>query len=259
MAKRMRTPSIKKSISARTTGKATRAVKKAINPTYGKKGMGIINDPKKAMYNKVYNQTTTSAFKSSSSAKANKTDSTSYTSPHYISPKSPKSKKKKKWPYILLAILVLGGIGSMNKEDSTKNSVGTSNPASSSEEVVTTTPIATPEPNTTETLDSITVKAKEDAEGHLDLSTCKQALEFLKDNYPDYFTDNETMEKVMYYGAFLEYSFEGKGINDTCATLGQDVLQAVKYVYRGVDTIEDDATQENLRQVAASLEVASLD
>lgn len=54
----MRKPSLKKSIKARTTGKAKRAMKKAINPLYGKKGMGIINNPKKAMYNKVYNKTT---------------------------------------------------------------------------------------------------------------------------------------------------------------------------------------------------------
>ena len=54
----MRKPSIKKSIKARTTGKVKRAMKKAINPLYGKKGMGIIKNPKKAIYNKVYNKTT---------------------------------------------------------------------------------------------------------------------------------------------------------------------------------------------------------
>ena len=54
----MRTPSLEKSIKAVTTGKAKRVVKKAINPTYGKKGMGVINNPKKAVYNKVYNKTT---------------------------------------------------------------------------------------------------------------------------------------------------------------------------------------------------------
>lgn len=54
----MRKPSIKKSISARTTGKMKRAVKKSVNPTYGKKGMGMINDPKKAIYNKVYDKST---------------------------------------------------------------------------------------------------------------------------------------------------------------------------------------------------------
>ena len=53
----MRTPSIKKSIKARTTGKAKRAIKKALIPGYGKKGAGWIKDPKKAAYNKVYKKT----------------------------------------------------------------------------------------------------------------------------------------------------------------------------------------------------------
>lgn len=53
-----RTPSVKKSISARTTGKVKRAMKSAVNPTYGKKGAGILKDPKKAIYNKAYNRTT---------------------------------------------------------------------------------------------------------------------------------------------------------------------------------------------------------
>ena len=54
----MRKPSIKKSFKARTTGKAKRAIKKAVIPGYGKKGMGWVKDPKKAAYNKVYNKTT---------------------------------------------------------------------------------------------------------------------------------------------------------------------------------------------------------
>lgn len=58
----LRTPNLKKSISARTTGRATRAVKKAIIPGYGKKGTGWIKNPKKASYNKIYNKTTYSIF-----------------------------------------------------------------------------------------------------------------------------------------------------------------------------------------------------
>lgn len=57
----VRKPSIKKSIKARTTGRAKRAVKKAVVPGYGKKGMGWVKNPKKAAYNKVYNKTTISA------------------------------------------------------------------------------------------------------------------------------------------------------------------------------------------------------
>ena len=58
----IRKPSLKKSISARTKGRAKRAVKKAVIPGYGKKGMGWIKDPKKAAYNKVYNKTSISIF-----------------------------------------------------------------------------------------------------------------------------------------------------------------------------------------------------
>lgn len=67
----IRKPSISKRVSARTTGKATRALKRAVNPTYGKNGMGWINDPQKALYNKVYNKTSKSVdnlFNSSSSS-----------------------------------------------------------------------------------------------------------------------------------------------------------------------------------------------
>lgn len=53
----VRKPSIKKSFKARTTGKAKRAVKKALIPGYGKKGMGWIKKPKKAAYNKIYKKT----------------------------------------------------------------------------------------------------------------------------------------------------------------------------------------------------------
>lgn len=54
----IRKPSIKKSIKARTTGKAKRTLKKAIIPGYGKKGMGVIKNPKKTAYNSIYNKTT---------------------------------------------------------------------------------------------------------------------------------------------------------------------------------------------------------
>lgn len=52
----MRKPSIKKSIKARTTGRIKREIKSSVNPLYGKKGMGLVNNPKKSVYNKVYNK-----------------------------------------------------------------------------------------------------------------------------------------------------------------------------------------------------------
>ena len=54
----VRKPSLKRSFKARTTGRAKRAIKKALIPGYGKKGMGWIRNPKRAAYNKVYHKTT---------------------------------------------------------------------------------------------------------------------------------------------------------------------------------------------------------
>ena len=54
----LRTPSLKKSFKARTTGKIKRKIKKATNPFYGKKGIGYIKNPKRAIKNKIYNKTT---------------------------------------------------------------------------------------------------------------------------------------------------------------------------------------------------------
>lgn len=53
-----RTPSLKRSISARTTGRAKRAIKRAIIPGYGKRGIGLLTNPKKSIYNRVYIRTT---------------------------------------------------------------------------------------------------------------------------------------------------------------------------------------------------------
>jgi len=58
----LRMPSLKRSLKARTIGKAKRAVKKAVIPGYGKKGMGWITNPKKAAYNKAYRKTSFSIW-----------------------------------------------------------------------------------------------------------------------------------------------------------------------------------------------------
>ncbi len=69
----IRKPSIKKSVKARTTGKVKRKMKSSVNPMYGKKGMGWVNNPKKAAYNKVYNKTTRSVSSFGTSKKRKST------------------------------------------------------------------------------------------------------------------------------------------------------------------------------------------
>ena len=58
-----RKPSLKKTIKARTTGAIKRKAKGAVNPLYGKKGMGFIKDPVRSVKNKIYKKTTIDPLK----------------------------------------------------------------------------------------------------------------------------------------------------------------------------------------------------
>lgn len=53
-----RKPNMKGRLKARTTAKWKRKVKSSVNPFYGKKGMGMIRNPKKSLYNKIYSKVT---------------------------------------------------------------------------------------------------------------------------------------------------------------------------------------------------------
>lgn len=57
-----RKPSIKKSLKARTTGALKRKAKSAVNPLYGKKGVGLVTDPKRSVENHIYKKTTVDPF-----------------------------------------------------------------------------------------------------------------------------------------------------------------------------------------------------
>lgn len=58
-----RTPSLKKTLKARTTGAIKRKAKSAVNPLYGKKGVGLIKDPERSVKNKIYKKTTIDPLK----------------------------------------------------------------------------------------------------------------------------------------------------------------------------------------------------
>ena len=73
-----RKPSLKRSISARTKGRATRAIKRAIIPNYGKRGMGWAH-PKRKIYNSIYNKTTFDTRKLFINNSSNKSQSSSGT------------------------------------------------------------------------------------------------------------------------------------------------------------------------------------
>lgn len=106
----LRTPNLEKSLKARTTGRLKRQMKKAVNPLYGKKGMGLINNPKKAVYNKIYSKTTIDPL---SGIKKTTRNSTSKKVQTYDIPENDEAEYAiyhinytgKKWVYITLAVL----------------------------------------------------------------------------------------------------------------------------------------------------------
>ena len=58
----MRKPSVKRMIKARTTCRAKRAVKKAVIPGYGRRGMGFVKNPKRSVKGAIYRRTTFSVW-----------------------------------------------------------------------------------------------------------------------------------------------------------------------------------------------------
>ena len=110
-----RSPSLSKSLKARTTGRLKRQIKRSVNPLYGKKGMGLIKNPQKAIYNKVYNKVTIDPLKGVKKvSKVNKSQSKkSYSTPKQTTVPTSKTRviktvtyKCNKWIYILLAIFL---------------------------------------------------------------------------------------------------------------------------------------------------------
>lgn len=116
----IRKPNVKKSISARTTGKVKRAVKKSVNPLYGKKGAGFVKDPAKSVKNSIYHKTTIGASDiiggsgSSSPAATSSPAARSAYSGTDPAAAAPEKKKGSVLSIILIVIGVLFLIGGIN-------------------------------------------------------------------------------------------------------------------------------------------------
>lgn len=110
------------------------------------------------------------------------------------------------------------------------------------------------ERNSSDMVVAIESLGKEHAETASD-AYLQTAFDFIKDNYPDYYADDDMMEKAIYYGRLLECAY--KDTNQDLSDLGWKTIKATKYVYRGVDTIEADATQINLENIGELLDALS--
>lgn len=170
---------------------------------------------------------------------------------------------KKKWIVIaVVAVVLIAAAVGGNTETQQPQTSGTqaTSEAPEIQEPVTevtseTENEAEPEANTSAKVDALALAAKQDVEEN-GVSDAKrdEAVAFIVEHYPDFYTDNETMEQAISYGYWLEYAYESDESARDYAELGMDLEQAVKYVYRGAESVEDDATQENLSQIREALE-----
>ena len=103
-----------------------------------------------------------------------------------------------------------------------------------------------PEHGTSAYVDYIAMKAKQDAATATN-EDLQIAVDWLKDNTTAYFSGKENMEKTMYYGQLLEYKF--KDTNNEYEKIGWQAFKTVKYVYRGVESVLDDVTHDNLLEL----------
>ena len=170
---------------------------------------------------------------------------------------------KKKW--IIIAVVAVVFIAAAVGENTETQQPQTSGTQATSEAPETQEPVtevtseteneAEPEANTSAKVDALALAAKQDVEEN-GVSDAKrdEAVAFIVEHYPDFYTDNETMEQAISYGYWLEYAYESDESARDYAELGMDLEQAVKYVYRGAESVEDDATQENLSQIQEALE-----
>lgn len=155
-------------------------------------------------------------------------------------------KKKGKGCWIILAIFVsvvvlfvcaaTSGVDKANTDISTNEEILDENNVES---------------GTSAKVDLIVRQAKMDAQATDAETKAEQAYNWIVENVPQWYDGAEVMEKAIYNGALVEYFYEGK--NSLRAEIGVDTVQSVKYVYRGVETVLDEATKNNLDKIQKNI------
>lgn len=110
-------------------------------------------------------------------------------------------------------------------------------------------PVFTAEKNSSDMVDQIASTAKEYANQLTD-EQAAEIINIIREADHEFYNGPEEMEKFMWYGYLLDYKYDD---SDVRSELGMDLYQAIKYVYRGAETVLDDATKENLNQIDESL------
>ncbi len=162
-------------------------------------------------------------------------------------------KTKKAIITIVAILIVISAISRCvgSSESNNENAVNTEQPISSATVIPTDEPNlsaenSVPEHGTSAYVDYIVSKAKQDASVATD-EQLQEAIDWLKNNTSDYFSGEENMELTMYYGELLEYKY--KDTNNVYEQTGWQAFKTVKYVYRGVESVLDQVTHDNLTEL----------
>lgn len=110
-------------------------------------------------------------------------------------------------------------------------------------------PDFTAEQNSTEMVDQIALTAKENIDDFTS-SDAKKIIKKIRKAGHKFYNGPEEMEKYMWYGYLLDYKYDD---SDPRSELGSDLIQAIKYVYRDVETVLDSSTKANLQQIDKDL------
>lgn len=163
---------------------------------------------------------------------------------------------KKKWIIVGVAVVLVlaAAVGGNKGSDQTAGTPSSEPPTQASAPAESEPSAAEPELNTSAKVDALAREAKDSVAEGVTEEMRDEAVAFIVEHYPDYYGDNETMEQAMFYGFWLEYAYDGDEGARNYYNLGMDMEQAVKYVYRGAEKAEDEATKENLAQIKESLE-----
>ena len=151
---------------------------------------------------------------------------------------------------VVAIIVIIFFAIAFSEDDSSEVSNTYSTPASGNETI-------TFDGSKTTKTDEITRSAKEAVSNGITQEQTDEAVNYIYQNYENYFASDDVMEQCIYYGAMLEYGYQEDYKTDltakTLTDLGQDVAQVAKGVYRGTDAVTDDFTQSNLEKIKEAL------
>lgn len=123
------------------------------------------------------------------------------------------------------------------------------------------------EEGTSARVDEIAASASEAAKNMNEdqaVSAWDEAIQYLKKHVDNFYENIEVMEYSMYYGEFLYHYIEENAVASNISELpdstraaydaGYNTVKAIKYVYRGVEKIEDESTQSALSEAKSALD-----